>query len=182
MVRLTSERGGLTVCCTFVSAIVFVSGICVAFPNEPDGFGGARFGMSANKVAEVFPRVQQLGSAPDGILTFYTLEKHSFAGLEPCTVTLAFVGDRLYEARFDCGRDEKVQTALQERFGAPTSAESMLVWRGEKTIVSLNPKVMTFALADAALTQAAHEYILGKAMGASFKESTRQSKGALMHE
>ena len=96
------------------------------------------------------------------------VDDQSFAGLQPCKVTLSFLADKLYETKLDCGRDPSVKAALYKTFGTPSDEEDkMTIWRGERTVVSMNKEVSTFAFASLALRAMLNQYILQKALGAA---------------
>src|SRR5689334_4333925 len=98
-------------------------------------------------------------------VAYYRLEQQSFEGLRPCTALLGFVADRFYEARLDCGHDPKVGALLHQRYGTPAQEDAQYdVWQNERVSVSLNRSVMSFAIADRALTQALHQLIIQKAL------------------
>ncbi len=146
-------------------AAALLATTALAFQNEPDGFSGARFGMSIEQVKEVFPALKEFGASPDGVVAMYTAEGLSFDGLEACKVTLGFVANKLYEIRFDCGSDESVAAILRAKFGSPSVVEEKLtIWRGETAVVSMNRQVKTFAFASPALTKVAHQYFLQRAI------------------
>lgn len=140
----------------------------VALQNEPEGFGGAKFGMSVKTVREAFPDMRPLAEAADSPLQIYAVENQSFAGLRPCTLTLSFLTDKLYETKFDCGRDPSVKAALYKTFGEPSEEQDRLaVWRGERAVVSMNTDVSTFAFANLALKAVLTQYLLQKALTAA---------------
>ena len=65
--------------------------------------------------------------APDSPLQIYAVENQSFAGLRPCTLTLSFLTDKLYETKFDCGRDPSVKAALYKTFGEPSEQQDAVL-------------------------------------------------------
>lgn len=137
----------------------------IALQNEPDGFGKAKFGMSVKAAREAFPDMRPLAEAPDSVLQIYILENQSFAGLQPCKVTLSFLTDKLFETKFDCGRDPSVKAALHKTFGEPSEDEDkMSVWRGERAVVSMNKDVSTFAFANLALKAVLTQYLLQRSI------------------
>lgn len=137
------------------------------FSDEPSGFADARFGMSVAQVRAIFPGMKVLGAGTGPLaLAYHEVGDQVVDGLKPCAVTFGFAADKLYEIRFNCGNRSEVDSLLRRKFGAPSVAdENGIVWQSEKTIVSLNPKVMTFAFADRALTQSVHQHILLQALG-----------------
>jgi hypothetical protein len=140
---------------------------CAALDNEPDGFGKAKFGMTVKTVREAFPAMRPLGQAPDSALEIFTVDNQSFAGLQPCNVTFSFLADKLYETKLDCGRGPNVKETLYKTFGTPSDEEdNMTIWRGERTIVSMNTDVSTFAFASTAYREMLNQYILHKALTA----------------
>jgi hypothetical protein len=148
-----------------------------AFENEPDGFDKAKFGTSVAGVRKVFPELKELTSQPGVPWAFYTLDDQSYWGLGPCKVTFGFFDDKLYEAKLDCGRDDKVGSILYEKFGRPSSEEeNMTIWRSEKALVSMNRKVMTFALADPVRSQLLHEYLLQLVLTREFEARQKQAE------
>lgn len=138
--------------------------------NPPDGFDGVPWGASVAKATAALPGLKPMAAAtPSGAtsspIAYYQVGDRSFAGVKPCAATLGFIADRFYEVRVDCGRDGRIKDALDKRFGPPDEeADGFAVWRDAKVTVSLNLKVLTFAFSDRALTEAAHQLILQKAL------------------
>lgn len=154
----------------------FGSREAAAFPNEPDGFAGAKFGMPVERVREIFPELVEVTSQPGIPWAFYTLDGQSYAGLNPCKVTLGFFDHKLYEAKLDCGRDKKVRAALFRRFGEPSAAEGDLwIWRSDSALVSMNRKAMTFALVDPKRSRLVHEYLLRLVLTREFEAREKQT-------
>jgi hypothetical protein len=141
-----------------------------ALDNRPDGFDGVTWGSSVATATAALPGLKPLvpatpAGATSSPMAFYQVGDRSFAGLKPCTATLGFIADRFYEVRLDCGRDGRVKEALGKRFGPPDEeTDGFAVWRNPKVTVSLNLKALTFAFSDRALSDAAHQLILQKAL------------------
>lgn len=141
-----------------------------ALTNPPDGFDGVPWGASVATATAKLPGLTPFAPAtPAGAtstpIAYYTVGDRSFAGFKPCKASLGFIADRFYEVRVDCGRDGRVKDALAKRFGPPDSEQDgFAVWRNDKVTVSLNLKALTFAFSDRALTEAAHQLILQKAL------------------
>ena len=141
-----------------------------ALTNPPDGFDGVPWGASVATATGKLPGLKPFAPAsPAGAtsspIAYYQVGDRSFAGFTPCAATLGFIADRFYEVRVDCGRDGRIKDALAQRFGPPDSEQDgFAVWRNDKVTVSLNLKVLTFAFSDRALTDAAHQLILQKAL------------------
>jgi hypothetical protein len=129
--------------------------LALAFPNEPHGFGKARFGMSVAEVRTIYPAMTATGSpSPEAaaLLAVYTLDGQSVYGLKPCVVTFQFNPERLHHIAFNCGKDIKVITALEKRFGDATQGmPNNAFWVGDSTTVSLNVKSRNFAFIDKSL-------------------------------
>jgi hypothetical protein len=159
--------------------VVALSEAASAFPNEPDGFDRAEFGMSVKSVREIFPGLQELAVEPGSPWAMYQLAGQSYGDLKPCAVVFGFFDDKLYEAKLDCGRDEKVKSVLYERFGPPSVEEpNMAIWRGEKVIVSMNRQAMTFAIADPARSRMLHQFLLQRAMQREFDAREKAAEPA----
>lgn len=141
-----------------------------ALDNPPDGFDGVTWGASVATATVALPGLKPLAPAtPAGAtsspIAYYQIGDRSFAGFKPCTATLGFIADRFHEVRLDCGRDGRIKDALGKRFGPPDEeTDGFAVWRNPKVTVSLNLKALTFAFSDRALTEAAHQLILQKAL------------------
>jgi len=127
-------------------------GLALAFPNEPHGFGKARFGMTVAEVKKIYPAMKEVGNpTPEvaALLAVYQLEGQSVLGLKPCTVTFQFNPERLHQVAFNCGTDMQVMTTLEKRFGDPTQGmPNNAFWIGDSTAVSLNTKSRHFAFMD----------------------------------
>ena len=142
-----------------LALLVFIGArTAFAFQNEPNGFGKAKLGMTVEDVKKVFPNMKQLGNpTPEtaALLAVFALENQSVYGLKPCTVSLQFDPQRLYEVMFQCGNDVKVPDTLKKRFGEPTqAAPNAVFWIGKTTTVSFNPKSRSFAFFDRSLNEA----------------------------
>jgi hypothetical protein len=140
---------------TLIVLLLVRAGIAMAFPNEPNGFGKARLGMTVEQAQKALPEMKPSRIPPEGgpaLLAIYRADNQSIYGLKPCQMDLYFDPQQLYQISFDCGRGEKVVAALQKKFGNPTEiSERGAFWRGEHTTVSLNTKARTFAFVDRAL-------------------------------
>ena len=134
----------------------------------PEGFGALKFGSTVAQATAAIPSLQPMGPATPAAgampIAYYRAENQSFEDLKPCVATLGFAADHFYEVRLDCGRSEAVAKTLRARFGAPTEDAQFDVWQDDRRTISLNRNVMTFAVADRALTQAVHEMIIQKAL------------------
>jgi hypothetical protein len=141
---------------------IFMWKIALAFPNEPDGFKGAKFHMSLAQVKEIFPTL-----APTGVqggkrsLSFHRIDgEESLGELRPCKVKLRFAADELYQIDFDCGRDDRVVEYLKRQYGEPTNVvPNAIYWYGEKAIISLNPNAKTFGFIDRALNETVQQQL-----------------------
>ena len=155
---------------TLAALVLSLATATNALTNPPDGFDGVPWGASVAAATAKLPGLKPLAPAtPAGAtsspIAYYQVGDRSFAGFTPCTATLGFIADRCYEVRLDCGRDGRIKDALAKRFGPPDGEqEGFAVWRNEKVTISLNLEVLTFALSDRALTEAAHQLILQKAL------------------
>ena len=139
-------------------AVVFLAPLpTLGFSNEPTGFGKARLGMTVDEVKQAFPTLKAVsGSAPDPTapMAFYNVDDQTVFGLKHCRVELRFNPLRLYEISFDCGNDLKVMSALEKRFGQPTTGRpGAALWESPRVVVSLNVKSRVFAFMDRELNQ-----------------------------
>lgn len=133
----------------------------LAFPNEPEGFGAARFGQSAENVRRALPALQPAGGIPDAGITTFRLDGQRFLDLT-CGLRLNFLADQLYEIQFDCGRDPAVVAALEKAYGRPVLRESYgTFWYGQKVAVSLNETSKSFGISDRARMSRAQNVLLG---------------------
>ena len=137
---------------TVLVILLVGSRLALAFPNEPQGFGKARFGMTVAEVKKIYPAMKAVGNpTPEvaALLAVYSLEGQSVYGLKPCVVTFQFNPERLHHVAFNCGKDMRVITTLEKRFGEPTQGmPNNAFWIGDSTTVSLNTKSRNFAIMD----------------------------------
>ena len=126
-----------------------------AFPNEPDGFGEARFGTSLNQVRAHFPELEALlapaASSAEFPITLetYQAKGQSVLGVSDCRVRFYFANDELYRVGFDCDEGEKLFAALKERFGVPDQEiDGNLHWLSDRRSVSVNPANRRVSYAD----------------------------------
>lgn len=138
----------------FIVLVLLLVGprLALAFPNEPRGFGKARFGMTVAEVKKIYPAMKSVGDpTPEvaALLAIYTLEGQSVYSLKPCAVTFQFNPERLHHIALNCGTDMKVITVLEKRFGEPTQGmPNNVFWISNSTTVSLNVKSRSFAFID----------------------------------
>jgi hypothetical protein len=147
--------------------LVLAAATALAFPNEPRGFGEARFGMSQAAVKKIFPGMKPAGSGPAAGLpmAFFDLRDQSVHGLGPCALQLRFASDQLYEITFDCGRDDKVIAVLREQYGPPVQeTPNGTFWIGQQGGITLNPRAKTFAFVDMALNRKVNAALLATAI------------------
>ena len=139
------------------------------FPNEPEGFGKARFRMSLAQVKEIFPGLTGMpeqSAEGRSFLGFYSLDNQSFEQLKPCKLRFVFTSDHLYEIRFDCEPEDEVVALLTKKFGEPTTESARgTFWYGERTMVTLNPTAKTFAFVDRQLSQSVQTQLFMRVMG-----------------
>ena len=157
----------LRVSIAYHAFLLLAASAALAFPNEPRGFGDARFGMSQAEVKKIFPAMTSVGSGPAaGLpLAFFDLRDQSVLGLGPCALQLRFASDQLYEITFDCGRDEKVIRVLREHYGPPVQETPHgTFWIGQKGGITLNPRARTFAFVDMALNRKVNAALLATAI------------------
>lgn len=129
------------------ASLALASRVGFAFSNEPNGFGGAKFGMSPDAVKQVFPTLQSKGA--EDFLAFYQLENQSVLGLKACRVDLRFVDQELYEIQFHCEPKERVLATLKKEFGEPTEEKpGEVFWFSRTRAVSLNPRSTAFGFVD----------------------------------
>ncbi len=152
----------------FVLSILILPRIAWCFPNEPQGFGKARFGMSVASVQKLYPggTFTARSTARDMVhMEFYKVEKQALGSLKPCSVEFRFAADKLYEIGFDCGRDVKVVTFLQKRYGNPQQIEPHgTYWQGQTVVIALNAQTRMFAFANRLLNQAVQQELLRYAL------------------
>jgi len=126
-----------------------------AFPNEPDGFGAARFGMGVAQVRSHFPKLETLlapgASSSEFPVTIetYQVAGQSVLGLSGCRVRFYFANDELYRVGFDCDEDGELFPRLKERYGSPTrELLGNLHWLSDRRSVSLNPIIRRVTYGD----------------------------------
>jgi len=147
-----------------VTVLVACPAAAPAFPNEPEGFEGARFGMSVEQVKKGFPKLELRKSTgksmPREIVT-YGLAQASVLGLQPCEALLEFVTDKFFKVTFVCTKVDGVDATLETTFGAPSSrAANGVFWLGQRGMVSLNPKSKQFAFMDRPLHESVQRELL----------------------
>jgi hypothetical protein len=143
-VRFPDLSFGLTAA---ILCIALLSSRALAFPNEPNGFGKAEFGMSAADVKKAFPDLQSKGT--QDFLALYQLENQSVLGLKPCSVNLRFADDKLYEIQFTCEQKDQVIPTLKKQFGEPTQEQTHATfWLSKTRSVALNPQSKIFGFVD----------------------------------
>jgi hypothetical protein len=133
--------------------VCFVAGGATVF-EAPDGVGGAKFGMSAEQVRELFPAAeldQDTGEADSGsseLPRFVDLrvDGQEVLGMVDCKLRFRFASDQLYMIGCGCPLDEKsVREVLEKEFGEPNYSWGQVVyWRGERYGVSLRSGVIGF--------------------------------------
>ena len=139
-----------------VLAILVVPRLTLASPDEPRGFGKARFGMSPKEVVAVFPQLKLVGGTPQVTgslaLSIYALENQSYLGLKPCQIGFRFFAEQLYEITFECGNSPDVLKALKKQFGEPGPPQQGAVyWQQEHTVIGMIVASSNFSLVDRAL-------------------------------
>jgi hypothetical protein len=126
-----------------------------AFPNEPDGFGAARFGMTLDEIKKHFPELKPIGPAPQSssqsplTLELYEIPSQPVLGIPNCSVRFYLANTVLYRVAFNCGGDPRVGAALKGRFGpASEELEGNVHWLSEERGVSVNPRDLQFSFTD----------------------------------
>ena len=158
-----------------ISVAFFVATAAAASSGDvPQAFGKARLKMSEKDFVAAYPEAERLGGdkAPavgSGLMTLYRLQGQEYQELKlkPCSVTFHFAWDQLYQIDFDCGRDEKIATLLEKKFGRPTRklGQQGTYWYRDDTVVSMNPRSRTFAISDRALGENVTKSILADIYG-----------------
>jgi hypothetical protein len=137
----------------WAAAACLVASGAAAF-EAPDGWGGAKFGMSAEEVGKLFPDAQvdqdtgEPDSASSELPRFVDLrvDGQEVLGMADCKLRFRFAADQLYMIGCGCPLDEKsVREVLEENFGEPNFFWGEVVyWRGERYGVSLRNGVIGF--------------------------------------
>jgi len=163
----------MTFCRVSLAALLLaIPALAEAFPNAPDGFGKARFGMKYEEVRKHYPDLVALSPAQSTSqlpvsLEIYELPGQTVLGLSPCTVRFYFGNLVLDRLSFDCGRDAKVAEALKKEFGpASEKAGNAVHWLTSERAVSVNPRNFLFTYTDRPLN-AAFQMALMQATGSS---------------
>lgn len=122
--------------------------------EAPDGWGGAKFGMSPEQVQELFPtaKVEQDTGEPTSATSdrprFIDLrvEGQEVLGMADCKVRFRFASSQLHMIGCVCPPGEKsVAEVLEAKFGKPTHFYGPVAyWRGELYGVSLRLGVIGF--------------------------------------
>src|SRR5213594_1018 len=103
-----------------VSVGLALAGVCLlgvwgasaaGLPREPEGFGRAKFLMTIDRVKELYPDLQPLGTPTDASAGFpvvdYVLHNQSLGDLKCTTVQFRFFKKQLTHLQFYCGDKEK---------------------------------------------------------------------------
>jgi hypothetical protein len=133
--------------------------------EEPDGFGGAKFGMRSEEVKKLYPKMRLLvrptpkAGEPkmEFPLSSYELDDQAVGPLKGCRVGFRFYSDALFEVQFRCPKEDakRITAYLASRFGDPKPGpQSSLLWQGKTAMVTCAPKGKVFAFGDVERTKA----------------------------
>ncbi len=158
----------------WVTATGLAGRLALAF-EEPDGFEKAKWGMTAQEFAELYPEAVLVSGdtkAQEGqpALAVYRITGMQPGGLHDCRVDFRFFGvkPQLFDVQCLCSDSaEAMARYLTDRFGVPTTtSESKLLWTGEKTGISFVPLGKVFSIGDAMRSRAVQLQVL-KGLGSA---------------
>jgi hypothetical protein len=148
-----------------VACLIGFSMVGTALAAEPDGFGKAKFKMTAAQAKAAIPELEEteehLGAAVVGgpRVKRFVLRKYKVPGVEhPTDVELRFWDDKLWVVIVYFGQNDyaSVSKALEKQLG-PTSRgdDKSRVWLGEKTTSTVSDREKYYSFADNDLSNVA---------------------------